>query len=465
MAVTSIWAVKSRIDNVLNYIKNPEKTTLRPEEAPEANAAMKHIRDVLGYACNEDKTDKMMYVTGVNCDPNTAFEEFIEVKQRWHKEDGRLAYHGYQSFLEGPGEITAEEAHEIGVELAKELWGDRFQVVVATHLNTGHYHNHFVLNSVSFADGYKFYRMNSDYRRMQEVSDRLCRERGLNVIMNPSTAKGKTYDEWKAEREGNYTVRGTIREDIDYAVSLSRSWNDFAEMMFDLGYEFKFFGKNHEPLKYPGLKPRDAKSYFRFKNLGPEYDTDAIYKRIIRNTATPGIQLHPRKRIDIKEWDPPAQELPPKLHIFRWYCFKLYTFVSSPRKRKERISMYIREDIRKLDHYIEMLNFMIDHEVYDKRPISEVKATYNSQLEALQEKKNELYSWLRHHEREGNQTFVTGIKREIKDVSKEMAEIRHKLKICDDCYISTDEVLEHAEKLKQQLQLEKKQRNRGGRAR
>lgn len=121
MAVTSIWAVKNRMDTVLNYIENPEKTTHRPEEAPDANAAMKHIRDVLGYACNEDKTDKMMYVTGVNCDPDTALEEFIEVKQRWHKEGGRLAYHGYQSFLEGPGEITAEEAHEIGVELAKEL--------------------------------------------------------------------------------------------------------------------------------------------------------------------------------------------------------------------------------------------------------------------------------------------------------------------------------------------------------
>ena len=196
MAVTSIWAVKNRMDIVLNYIENPEKTTHRPEEAPDANAAMKHIRDVLGYACNEDKTDKMMYVTGVNCDPDTALEEFIEVKQRWHKEGGRLAYHGYQSFREGPGEITAEEAHEIGVELAKELWGDRFQVVVATHLNTGHYHNHFVLNSVSFADGYKYVRFNSDYRHMQEVSDNLCRQRGLNVIMNPSTTKGKTYDEW-----------------------------------------------------------------------------------------------------------------------------------------------------------------------------------------------------------------------------------------------------------------------------
>lgn len=465
MAVTSIWAVKNRMDTVLNYIENPEKTTQRPEEAPDANAAMKHIRDVLGYACNEAKTDKMMYVTGVNCDPDTALEEFIEVKQRWHKEGGRLAYHGYQSFLEGPGEITAEEAHEIGVELAKELWGDRFQVVVATHLNTGHYHNHFVLNSVSFADGYKYVRFNSDYRHMQEVSDNLCRQRGLNVIMNPSTTKGKTYDEWKAEREGKYTVRGTIREDIDYAIRLSSSWNDFAEMMHELGYEFKFFGKNHEPLKYPGLKPPDAKGYFRFRNLGPDYDTDAIYRRIIKNTLTPGIQLHPQNKIDITEWDPPAQKLAPKPHLFRWYCFKLYTFVSSPRKRKEHISMYIREDIRKLDHYIEMLDFICKHEVYDKRPISEVKAGYNKQLEALQENKNERYSWLRYHEKNGHQSFVTSLKREIKEISQEMADIRHELKICDDCYISTDEVLEHAERLQQQLQSQQKQRSRGGRAR
>lgn len=465
MAVTSVWAVKSRMDTVLNYIENPEKTTKRPELEADAMQARIAISNVIDYASNEDKTDQMMFVTGVNCDPETALEEFMEVKQRWHKEGGRLAYHGYQAFLEGPGEINAEEAHEIGVELAKELWGDRFQVVVATHLNTGHYHNHFVLNSVSFADGYKYVRFNSDYRHMQEASDRLCRQHGLNVILNPSTAKGKTYDEWKAEREGRYTVRGTIREDIDYAIRLSRSWNDFAEMMLELGYEFKFFGKNHEPLKYPGLKPPDAKGYFRFRNLGPDYDTDAIYKRVIKNTFTPGIQLQPQSKINIKEWDPPAQELSPKLHLFRWYCFKLYMFVSKPRKRKERISMYLREDIRKLDHYIEMLDFMIEHETYDKRPISEVKASYKRQLEALQEKKNERYSWLRHHEKEGHLSFVSVLKDEIKEISKEMADIRHKQKICDDCYITTDEVLEHAEKLRLQLQQQQKQRSRGGRVR
>ncbi|MCQ2502660.1 MAG: hypothetical protein MJ084_02735 [Saccharofermentans sp.] len=89
----------------------------------------------------------------------------------------------------------------------------------------------------------------------------------------------------------------------------------------------------------------------------------------------------------------------------------------------------------------------------------------NRQLEALQEKKNERYSWLRHHEENGHQSFVTSLKREIKEISQEMADIRHELKICDDCYISTDEVLEHAERLQQQLQSQQKQRSHGGRAR
>lgn len=467
MAVTSVWAVKSRMDNVLNYIENPEKTTQRPEEYPDANAAMQHIRDVLGYACDEDKTDEMMYVTGVNCDPDTALEEFIEVKQRWHKEGGRLAYHGYQSFLEGPGEISAEEAHEIGVELAKELWGDRFQVVVATHLNTGHYHNHFVLNSVSFADGYKFYRMNSDYRKMQQVSDRLCRERGLNIIRNPSTAKGKTYDEWKAEREGKYTVRGSIREDIDYAVSLSRSWNDFADMMTALGYEFKFYGKD-KPLEHPGLKPPGAKSYFRFKNLGSGYDTDDIQKKIIKNTLTPGIQLLPQKKIDIKEWDPPTQEMTGLPKTYRWYCFKLYTFVSEPRRRKVRVSMYLREDIRKLDRYIKQFDFMCKHGITGIQSIPALRTAYQNRLEELLEQKKDYTEGRKQAVKKGDSEQIAYHDQCLALLSDKIKFAREQIKMCDEIVGDVDRVTGNAERLGNQLQqqkLQKQQRSRGGWAR
>ena len=456
MATTSIWAVKVRMDTVIDYIENPEKTTKRPELEQEALAARRTIGDVINYAADEDKTDQMMYVTGINCHPDTALADFTIVKKRWHKEGGRLASHGYQSFLEGPGEISAEEAHEIGVQLAKELWGDRFQVVVATHLNTGHYHNHFVLNSVSYADGYKYVRFNSDYRKMQEVSDRLCREHGLHVITNPSTAKGKTYDEWSAEREGKYTIRGVIREDIDYAISMSWSWNGFTKMMSDLGYEFKFYKKDGTPLEHPGIKPYGAKGYFRFKNLGANYTEEAILQRIMKRSIVPP------KITNFKEWNPPDVPMDGLPFIYRRYCFRLFSFVRKPPKRKEYISMALREDIRRLDHLIEQLDFMYQHKVYDKCSITVIKERSQKQIETLQAKKKQLYSKMKSYERSGRYDYASAIKQEIKDTSREIAEHRHKIKLCDECFITSDEIVKRAYGLEAALK-KGKQRSRGAR--
>ena len=114
-----------------------------------------HLASVLKYIVNEQKSDAKTYVSGLNCFPDTAAAEMNAVKKHFGKTGGRVAYHAYQSFA--PGEVTPDQAHQIGVQLANELWGDRFQVVIATHLDRGHLHNHFVLNSVSFGDGKRFH--------------------------------------------------------------------------------------------------------------------------------------------------------------------------------------------------------------------------------------------------------------------------------------------------------------------
>ena len=199
MAVTSLWPIKGRVDKVIAYVQNPEKVT---EEYLSWKAALHVIDGVVQYAADDTKTERMEYVTGVNCAVETATEEFLLAKRMWHKEDGRLCYHGYQSFK--PGEVDARTAHQISVELARRLWGDRFQVVVATHCNTGTYHSHFVINSVSYKDGYKFYNKKSDYRQMRSVSDELCREYGLSVIEDPQRRK-KDYGLRKAESSGKLT--------------------------------------------------------------------------------------------------------------------------------------------------------------------------------------------------------------------------------------------------------------------
>ena len=137
MATTKLWKFKSRLDILIDY------------------------------AINGEKTENKLFVSGINCMPDTAFYEMKNVKKQFFKTGGIECFHGYQSFA--TGEVTPEQAHEIGVKLAEELWGDKFQVVVSTHLNTDNIHNHFVLNSVSFKDGKRFCNTKKDYALMRKV--------------------------------------------------------------------------------------------------------------------------------------------------------------------------------------------------------------------------------------------------------------------------------------------------------
>ena len=148
------------------------------------------------------------FVSVVNCYSATAWMEMMAVKKRLDKEEWTVTYHGYQPF--GSGEATPEIAHRIGVELARWLWGDRYQVMVATNL-----HNHFVLNTVSFEEGIKFHRTEKEYHEMRSVSDELCREYGLSVIQNPQPGKSKQYGEWIAKQEQRPTLWGIVKSDVD----------------------------------------------------------------------------------------------------------------------------------------------------------------------------------------------------------------------------------------------------------
>ena len=142
MAVTKIWKITNNLGKVINYSENGKKTRINS------------LDETLNYAMNKDKTEEQYFVTGINCNARIAYDEMNLVKLKYNKTDGILGFHAYQSFEET--NLSPKIAHEIGIKLAEQLWGDRFQVVVTTHLNTGHLHNHFVINSVSFKDGKNF---------------------------------------------------------------------------------------------------------------------------------------------------------------------------------------------------------------------------------------------------------------------------------------------------------------------
>ena len=326
MAVTSIWPIKGRVDRVINYARNPEKTT---ESGYEELASLHAVDGVVEYAANDMKTERRSYVSCLNCREDAAAAQFIETKRLWSKMGGRVCYHGYQSFRSG--EVTAETAHEIGVKLAQELWGDRFEVVVATHCNTGHYHNHFVINSVSLMDGRKFYNSPADYARMREVSDRLCREYAISVIEDPK-GRGKDYDEWQAERSGKPTHRGGIRADIDRAIRASTTERDFLRVMGEMGYQIKTRGSGGKPLKYPALKPPDANGYFRFHKLGEGYSLDEIKERILQNLQKqvpfPEAEHRPPRRYRIRKR--PRRKVTGLRALYFRYCYELHIIIKHP---------------------------------------------------------------------------------------------------------------------------------------
>ena len=189
MAVSKLWVVNSRLGQVIDYAANPEKTSadIYTDEQYQA------LADVLSYAKDEEKTEREYFVEGINCNPTTARDQFVSVKQAYGKEDGIQAYHGYLSFKEQ--NITPEFAQKIGMEFANEVWGKRFQVVVTTHLNTKHLHCHYVINSVSFKDGKRC--QDTSWFKFYKEADRICEKYGISTIKEPERYPDAKYQTQK----------------------------------------------------------------------------------------------------------------------------------------------------------------------------------------------------------------------------------------------------------------------------
>ena len=172
---------------------------------------------MIDYAKDEEKTEQEFYVEGINCNPETARDQFVSVKQGYGKEDGIQAYHGYLSFKEQ--DISPELAQKIGMEFANEVWGKRYQIVVTTHLNTKHLHCHFVINSVSFVDGKRLWGEEKAWFKFRLVADRICEKYGLYYNPKPNRSKQSSYY-YKKEKAGmptRYTMQTVVQEiNVDY---------------------------------------------------------------------------------------------------------------------------------------------------------------------------------------------------------------------------------------------------------
>lgn len=234
MATTGFWTVKGSLKKVIDYAENPNKTTDR-----------KYLDDdlfrALSYVENDSKTDRRRYVSGINCPTKRAYEHMMTTKRQYGKMGGNVAYHGYQSFP--LDEVTPEEAHRIGIETAKRMWGDEYQIVVTTHLNTDNVHNHMVINSVSFKTGRKFENHIRDHIRLREISDEVCLEYGKGILKD-SSFYGKSKKEYWIQKNGGLSRRDILKQDVEHCLSLSGNPREFEARMKAQGYQIIRSGTN-----------------------------------------------------------------------------------------------------------------------------------------------------------------------------------------------------------------------------
>lgn len=328
MAVTKIWNIKDNISRVVDYAMNPEKTA--------DNTVLEHdLTNVLAYAENGDKTDYFYYVTGISCIPESAAEEMTITKKRYGKLGGNVAFHAYQSFK--PGEVTPDICHEIGVKLAKKLWGERFEVIVATHLNTGCLHNHFVINSVSFSDGKRYNDCLESYWCFRRASDEICSEYNLSVIEN--TQKSATPRNIYFSKKANLPTRyNLMRQDIDNAVSRSFTESFFYRELQKMGYIVRYdTNRKYNTIQIPGTKHPT-----RIKTLGDNYTQEAIRERILLNRHVSNSLLPAQK---IKPFNFATKSF---RGLYLHYCYLLKVIEKTPHPY---YSAALRVDVRKLDEY------------------------------------------------------------------------------------------------------------------
>ena len=430
MAITKVFSIKKNLKYTVSYASNEIKTSLN---------------NVIEYAVNKSKTEQRLFQESLNCTIDNAYNEMMDSKRRWQKTGGVVGYHFIQSFK--PGEVTAEQAHAIGIEFAKRCFGDRFQVVIGTHLDKAHYHNHIVVNSVSYLDGKKYHISPADYyNKIRYTSDNLCKENNLSVINEPKN-KGLHYAEWKAIKNGRPTIRGQFREELDEIIKSSFTMQDFWRILKQRGYVIK---RPQGKYKYPSVIAPYGKYPMRFDRLGQGYSLADIEQRIEmqRNGITAATPSELSKTSDY------MPHKPKKLKGFIALYYHYLYFFGKIRKKQtpQRVSFFMREELTKLERYQNHFKFLEKYDIETTADLDVHKQKCESRIHELTEQRAVLY-------KERNDDNCEKIKEQVSEIKTELGALRSELRMCQAIYEEAQYIAEKQRQAQELLQQAEKEVN------
>lgn len=413
MAIVKLWSVYNRLDHVLDY------------------------------AMNKDKTEEQFYVSGINCLPEVANEEFYNVKNGFNKANNKIiAFHATQSFV--GREVSPEKAHEIGMILANEIWGDRFQVVVTTHLDKKNIHNHFVINSTSFVDGKAYSNCKYDKALLRETNDNLCREYGLNVLeenqFNKNILKQDTY---------GYE----IKQVVDYAIRHAWDWKDFVKIIDNLGYEIK---EKNETIS---VKRQDSKKWIRLeRRYGNKYSDENVRRNILEIIPTKVIEEAPvNKKIKGKFYVKGNFKAKGKKGSFLALCnyfdyeinirpkLKMYKQFRNESQSKIIEKKY-QAEVKKMQMYSDEAKLLANYKLDTLDDLQNFKQLQQAGLYLLNNSREDLYKKLK---KETNPEKVEKIENEIRNYSRDITEIQSNVKLAIDLEKRSKKLAEQIKEEKQ----------------
>ncbi|MGB4611000.1 MAG: relaxase/mobilization nuclease domain-containing protein [Saccharofermentanales bacterium] len=405
MAITKVAAIRTSISKTLNYC-----------------------------------ISKAEMVSGINCNPKEAKDQFFKTKENFNKMQGRSGYHAVQSFA--PGEVTVELAHEIGLRFVDEMWADGYEVVVATHTDREHIHNHFIINSVSLIDGKKLRFPKPMNKELAVVSDRLCMEYGISVIDqdrildHEKTIPFVHYGDWMDEQAPGISIRDRIKMDIDSLIDYAADLPDLFSDLEKLGYQIRVDGK------YPALKPPYSERFIRFKSLGTNYSFEKLF-----------LQLHnleisrPKKNntvIKLNEawiiYHGLLKHQPGSFsNLLKHYQIFLRTYLAKPIVYP---TAEARQSARRILNYQKEIEYIDKHKITSIEELKNLKNNINFELNKLVKDRNKLYLAKKDELPQVKIDVINHLNNKISKLRSELNLIDQIIKDVENCMVTDTETIE-----------------------
>ena len=385
----------------------------------------KNLDAVINYAINGEKTENGILVSTINCLPETAYSQMMLTKKAFHKEDGRLGYHIIQSF-EGK-EISPEKCNQIGKELAEELWGDKYQIIICTHINKENVHNHIVFNSVSFVDGIKYHNSNVEIALMKETNDDICRNYELSIV---KSTKASQVSDISKSRIANYNRNSgkmeLIKADIDEAINEATKYQEFVDILNYKGYYIKKTG-NCISISSPYYN----RNIRLARVFGEDYTFDNIKTRIYNSDLYEYKNANKQEKVYTVRIDDGIKIDQEKLKIssfYRLYVHYLYLLGKLPPKihYEERTKEYYQE-IDKFNKLADEMSLICIYNLNSKEDAQNLRIKYIEEVTPLKSEREKLRQLYR---KSTNETDMSFLEYKINNITKDIDKINSKIQTC-----------------------------------